>query len=200
MKLELDPLPLEGGELEDVASYSEPIACRIPMHRFGRSSWQSCAHRLNFRYACGDLPRLDADENPTCEAAELPEAGDHEGARELLMVALGQDLRRLDAHAHLGNLEFDWSPERAIVHDEIAVMVGELSLPTGFDGLLIWGRIYNRPFLHGYGLCLWCLGRMVPAQQVFERILSLNPDDDHGVRFCWQNLRDGRSWEKMREG
>ncbi len=31
------------------------------------------------------------------------------------MEALGIDVRCIDAHAHLGNLEFDRSPERAIV-------------------------------------------------------------------------------------
>ncbi|MBI2218161.1 MAG: hypothetical protein HYU51_12765 [Candidatus Rokubacteria bacterium] len=55
--------------------------------------------------------------------------------------------------------------------------IGELSLPAGFEGLLVRGRIYNRPFLRclqGSGLCLWRLGRLGEAQRVFERILSLN--------------------------
>ena len=44
--------------------------------------------------------------------------------------------------------------------------IGELSVPASFDGLIVWGRIYDRPFLrclHGYGLCLWRLGRAVEA-------------------------------------
>jgi tetratricopeptide (TPR) repeat protein len=80
--------------------------------------------------------------------------------------------------------------------------IGELSLPPGFDGLLGWGRLYNRPFLrrlHGYGLCLWRLGKVAEAKRVFERILSLNPSDNQGIRFCWQDIREGRSWEELRE-
>ena len=87
-----------------------------------------------------------------------------------------------------------------MVHYEIGIRIGELSLPAGFDGLLVWGLIYNRPFLrclHGYGLCLWRLGRVAEALATFERILSLNPNDNQGVRFCWHNLREGRSWEEM---
>lgn len=64
--------------------------------------------------------------------------------------------------------------------------IGELSLPDGFDGVLLWGRLYNRPFLrclHGFGLCLWRLGRTDEALAVFERILALNPDDNQGIRF-----------------
>jgi hypothetical protein len=29
---------------------------------------------------------------------------------------------------------------------------------------------------------------------VFERILSLNPNDNQGVRFCWEDVRKGRTW------
>jgi hypothetical protein len=39
----------------------------------------------------------------------------------------------------------------------------------------------------------------VEAQQVFERILSLNPNDNQGVRFCWEDVRKGRSWEELQE-
>lgn len=48
--------------------------------------------------------------------------------------------------------------------------LGELSLPPGFEGLLPWGLIDNRPFLRcmkGFGLCLWRLGRFEEAQHVF---------------------------------
>jgi hypothetical protein len=202
-KLGLEPLPLDGGELEDVASYSEPYRRPDPYAPL----WKKLtAHpRPSFEFdaiAWGTFPGRDAEDNPTCEAAELVEAGDREGARELLMKTLGADLRCIDAHAHLGNLEFDRWPERAIVHYKIGIGIGELSLPVGFDGLLVWGRIYNRPFLrclHGYGLCLWRLGRLVEAERVFERILSLNPNDNQGVRACWNDVRNGRNWREQQE-
>jgi tetratricopeptide (TPR) repeat protein len=149
--------------------------------------------------AWGQFPGAGAEENPTCDAAEQAEAGDYLGAYELLMKALGTDLRCLDAHGYLGNLEFDHSPKRAIVHYEIGMRIGELSLPPDFDGVLLWGHIYNRPFLrclHGYGLCLWRMGQLRQAQQVFERILSLNPNDNQGVRFCWNDVRRRRSWDE----
>ena len=54
------------------------------------------------------------------------------------------------------------TPERVVRHYEAGVRIGELSLGDEFDGVLSWGLIDNRPFLrclHGYGLCLWRLGR-----------------------------------------
>ena len=68
-----------------------------------------------------------------------------------------------------------------------------------FDALLLWGPIYNRPFLrclHGHALCLWRLGKLADAQQVFARILALNPPDNQGVRFLLEDVRLGRSWAK----
>jgi hypothetical protein len=202
-KLGLEPLPLDGGDLEDVASYSEPYRRPDPYAPLWKKL--TAKPRASFEFdgiAWGRLPGLTDQENWTCDAAELVGAGDPAGARELLMKTLGVDLRCIDAHAHLGNLVFDRWPERAMVHYEIGIRIGELSLPAGFDGLLVWGHLFNRPFLrclHGYGLCLWRLGRLAEAQRVFERVLSLNPNDNQGVRFCWYDVRQGRSWEETQK-
>ena len=107
------------------------------------------------------------------------------------------DLRCLDAHAHLGNHVFEFRPEVAIRHYEVGVRIGELSLADGFEGLLPWGFIDNRPFLrcmHGYGLCLWRRDRPNDARRVFDRMLWLNPTDNQGVRFLLADLRAGERW------
>ena len=135
-------------------------------------------------------------ECPVSEAAEIGEY-DRDAARDLLMQVLLADLRCIDAHAHLGNLAFEHLPKAAILHYEIAVAIGELSLGTGFAGMLPWDCLYNRPFLralHGYGLCLWRQGQMKNARHVFERILALCPADNQGVRFCWDDIRNDRPW------
>jgi hypothetical protein len=200
-KLGLSPLPLRDDGLVDLRSISEPFRKPDPYAPLWRKL--TAKPRADFKMdpiAWGQFPGADDEENPTCEASERAEAGDDIGARELLMEALGTDLRCLDAHAHLGTLEFEHSPKLAIVHYEIGMRIGELSLPQVFDGLLRWGHIYNRPFLrcmHGYGLCLWRMGQLREAQQVFARILSLNPNDNQGVRFCWDDIRSGRGWDEM---
>jgi len=202
-KLGLVPLPLDGGELEDLRERYEGYRRPDPY----ASLWRTLTAKPRACYemdeiAWGAFPDSDPDDNPTCDAAELREQGDDEGAREILMDVLLRDLRCLDAHAHLGNLVFERSPERALVHYDVGVRIGELSLPMQFDGVLAWGLLNNRPFLrclHGYGLCMWRLGRTDEAVCVFERILALNPNDNQGVRFCWHDVREGRTWKEAQE-
>ena len=148
---------------------------------------------------------VDPDDHDACLVADASEILHHDPtrARELLMEALLADLRCVDAHVHLGNIVFGHNPERALTHYEIAVAIGELSLGPDFDGVLIWGRIYNRPFLralHGYGLCKWRLGEPDRARKVFERMMRLNLNDNQGVRFLLVDLYRGLSWEQSQSG
>lgn len=199
-RLRLEPLPLDGGELENIREHSEPCRGQDAYSKLWRKL--TAKPRPSYEFdgiAWGAFPDDDPEDNPTCDAAELREVGRIAEARGLLMDTLGRDLRVLDAHAGLGNMVFDRSAKLAMVHYEIGVRIGELSLPPSFDGLLVWGRIYNRPFLrclHGFGLCLWRLGDFDGAEKTFERILSFNPNDNQGVRFCWTDVRTRRSWEE----
>jgi len=114
------------------------------------------------------------------------------------MALCESDLRCLDAHAHLGNLAFDNRPQDAIRHYDVGFRIAELSLGDGFDDVLLWGHINNRPFLrcmHGYGLCLWRMGRFDEVRRVFERMLWLNPPDNQGVRFFIEEVRARKRWE-----
>jgi len=202
-RLGLVPLPLTGGELEDLRACYEPVGRPDPYAPL----WRRLTAKPRPWYemdgiAWAAFPGDDPDDCPTDEAVRRKERGDTQGAREVLMGAVLRDLRCLDAHAHLGNLVFDHCPEHALVHYEIGVRIGELSLPPPFDGVLPWSSLYNRPFLrclYGYGLCLWRLGRMDEAVRVFERILALNPNDNQGARFCWYDARAGLTWEAVQQ-
>jgi hypothetical protein len=147
------------------------------------------------------LPGADSDDpesDPITESNDLKDGGDVRGALRILMELCQADLRCLDAHAHLGNLHFDHDPALAIRHYEAGCRIGELSLAEGFDGLLPWGFIDNRPFLrcqHAFGLCCWRLGRFEEAEHVFHRMLWLNPSDNQGARFLIDPVRARSPWE-----
>ena len=197
--LGLVPLRLEGhgvwdpneeywGEEDDpLPEYALPMIERGPRHVYEME-----------QVLPGDDPD-DPDGDPIIQSNDLKDQGDFAGARKILMQLLEGDLRCLDAHAHLGNLMFGVSARDAIKHYEIGMRIGELSLGDSFDGVLSWGWIDNRPFLrcmHGYGLCLWRLGRSNESAAVFERMLWLNPSDNQGERFSLHWVRQGRAWEE----
>jgi hypothetical protein len=154
------------------------------------------------------LPGYDYSD-PECDpigvSNDLKDSGDTRGAYSILMKLCQADVRCLDAHAHLGNLAFGrmpWDAVLAVRHYEVGFRIGELSLPAGFDGVLAWGHIDNRPFLrcmHGYGLCLWRVGRFDEARQIFDRMLWLNPSDNQGTRFLIDDVHEKRAWEDRRD-
>jgi len=150
--------------------------------------------------------QLEWEDDPILEAVALTEAGAVGKAEELLSALLTADLRCLDAHAHLGNLAFrsTWKPHARCArrHYQAGVAIGELSLPKpvlDFQGLLPRGLIDNRPFfrcLHGLGLTHWRDGDFQTAEQIFRRLVWLDPHDGLGARFLFQNVRDGLEWEE----
>jgi len=75
---------------------------------------------------------FDIDTDPIVQAVELKEGGNFAEAFHTLNDLLIADLRCLDAHAHLGNLEFDRRPEVGLRHYDIGRQIGELSLGPDF--------------------------------------------------------------------
>jgi tetratricopeptide (TPR) repeat protein len=147
------------------------------------------------------IPGADpqGDSDPILDAVDLKNAGDYQRALKLLMELCEADLRCIDAHAHLGLFVFDGAPGTAIRHYEVGMRIGKLSLPAGFDGLLPWPNIDNRPFLrcmHGYGLSLWRLKRFKEAAKIFERMLWLNPSDNQGIRFLIDDVKKRKTWHE----
>jgi len=179
-----------GEENEPIEEWAKPIIARGPRPEFEMEQV---------------LPGQDPDDpfaDPITESNDLKDAGERVEAHRILMELCPADLRCLDAHAHLGNFVFDHSPEEAIRHYEVGLRIGELSLGNGFEGVLLWGHVDNRPFLrcmHGYGLCLWRLGRHDEAGRVFERMLWLNPSDNQGVRCVVEEVGAGKAWEANRD-
>jgi len=179
-----------GEENEPIEEWAKPIIARGPRPELKMEQV---------------LPGQDPDDpfaDPITESNDLKDAGERAEAHKILMDLCQADLRCLDAHAHLGNFAFDHSPKEAIHHYEVGLRIGELSLGNGFYGVLLWGHIDNRPFLrcmHGYGLCLWRLGRYDEAGRVFQKMLWLNPSDNQGVRFVVEEVRAGKAWEESRD-
>jgi hypothetical protein len=183
--LDLAPLALEDEDLWDPKEHDwPPEAWAEPIIRHGP--------RPSYRME----QVVPGPDDPILDAVERKEAGDYGEARRRLMDLLEADLRCLDAHAHLGLFAFAHNPAMAIRHFEAGVRIGELSLGKDFQGLLPWGHVENRPFLrclHGYGLCLRRLGRFDEAEEIFTRLLWLNPADNQGAGFELSEAKERRA-------
>ncbi len=148
----------------------------------------------------------DCDSDPIIEAADAFENGDIQSAYHIIKKVLTEDLRCIDAHAHLGNWEFDVPDstfefrQTARRHYEAGLRIAELSFGKNFFDLLPWGYVNNRPYLrclHGYGLCLWRSGKIEAAREVFEKMLWLNPWDNQGARFLLADIDAGKNWQQL---
>ncbi len=180
-----------GEEGEPIEAWAEPIIALGPRSQFEMEQVLPGADPEN------------SDSDPITDSNDLKQAGDVEAAHGMLMELCRADLRCLDAHSHLGKIEFDHSPGKAIRHYTVGLRIGELSTGDRFDGVLPWGLVDNRPFLrcmHGLGLCLWRLGRFEEAGNVFDRMLWLNPSDNQGARFLLAAVRDRAPWEARTAG
>jgi tetratricopeptide (TPR) repeat protein len=116
--------------------------------------------------------------------------------------ALRIDPGHADAWVHLGNLCFEEGRvTQALDHYERGQAAAEartIGDPERYAAPF-WLDLDSRPFMRalvGRGLCLWRLGRVDEARQVFDRMMALNPNDNQGVRFLLHDLDEGLSWEE----
>ena len=88
-------------------------------------------------------------------------------------------------NAHLGLLAFDrGDPGSALTHYAAGVWVAERSLPEGFNGVLGWGWVDNRPFLRcldGLTVSAWRLELHDEAEELWWALLWLSPGDHAGA-------------------
>jgi tetratricopeptide (TPR) repeat protein len=116
--------------------------------------------------------------------------------------ALRLDPGHADAWVHLGNQRFEEErvAEALTLYEwgQAAAEARTIGDPAHYPAPF-WLDVDSRPFmraLHGRGLCLWRLGQIDEARQIFAQMLELNPNDNQGVRFLLHDLDEGLSWEE----
>ena len=130
------------------------------------------------------------------QALDTWEKGHDEEAEKMLHVVIAECPNHIDALQHLSLLYLGQGREvEAYIYCQAAVGIGLHALPEKFrwkTAKLEWGWLENRPFLRAYhNLGLWHLdnARYDEAVGIFKRLLSVNPNDNQGVRHllphCW---------------
>jgi len=120
---------------------------------------------------------------------ELYEKGDIGEAERIFRVVLAQMPDHLDALHHLALVLSERNQlDEARDLWEQAVRIGRKAFPKDFKpgkDRLEWGWLENRPFLrclHGLALVRYEDEELEEALRLFQELLSLNPNDNQGVR------------------
>ena len=95
----------------------------------------------------------------------------------------------IDVYHHLGLLYEEAGRDRVAFENWLkGYQIGKEAFPHTFTpgkDLLRWGVLDNRPFLrctHGLGLCFFDRGNLAKGIELFEFIVSVNPNDNQGTR------------------
>ncbi len=155
------------------------------------------ATRVDPAYIGNDPPKLIArgegqfefeqcikfeDEEEFENALEVFRTGDYAMEGKLFRMFLKKFAYHIDTYHHLGVIEDNQKHrDRAFKYFEMGYRIGMLSVSKEFSGQLPWNCLENRPLLraaHAYGLALEAKGRQLEAAEIYERILSWNPNDN----------------------
>ena len=123
------------------------------------------------------------------EGCELYEEGEFDRAGKVFRAVLAEMPEHLDAIHHLAMVLSEqglFAESRDLW--EQTNRIGHKAFPQDFElgkDRLEWGWLENRPFLrclHGLALARYYDGEIEEALKLFQELLSLNPNDNQGVR------------------
>lgn len=156
---------------------------------------------LDGSWVLKEYPASCQDDEYFEKAIDAWHSGQYPLAESLFSKALAKYPFHIDAMHHLsllygtvGDIELSYMAAQA------AVSMGLQALPPAFQwdkARMEWGFWGNRPFMRAYhhlGLCYRDRNAVKEAITVFNRLLSVNPADNLGVRgllpVCWFELND----------
>lgn len=120
---------------------------------------------------------------------ELWETGHPRAAEKIYKEILKEFPGFIDAYHHLGLLYEEAGRDRLAFENWLkGYQIGKACFPRNFTpgrDLLRWGVLDNRPFLrctHALGLCFLDGGNLAKGIELFEFIISVNPNDNQGIR------------------
>lgn len=123
------------------------------------------------------------------EALEIWEAGQERTAERMLRGIINRCPNHMDALHHLALIMENYGKNlEAYLMEKEAADMGLEALRGKFDfrsNKLEWGWLENRPFLrayHGLALAHHKRGQIEQALRIYEDILSVNPNDNQGIR------------------
>ena len=142
-------------------------------------------HEWRFVYP----PKYDELMDKFGEGIELWQTGHTRSAEKTYKEVIKEFPGFIDAYHHLAILYEESGRDRLAFEIWLkGYQIGKVCFPHNFTpgkDLLRWGLLENRPFLrctHALGLCFFDGGNLAKAMELFEFIISANPNDNQGIR------------------
>lgn len=142
-------------------------------------------HEWRFIYP----PKYDELMDKFGEGIELWQMGHTRAAEKIHKEIIAEFPGFIDVYNQLGLLYEESGRDRLAFESYIkGYQIGRRAFPHSFtpgEDLLRWGVLDNRPFLrcvHGLALCFFDGGNLAKGIELFEFIISANPNDNQGVR------------------
>jgi len=121
---------------------------------------------------------------------ELWETGRIRSAKKVYKEVIEEFPDFIDAYHHLGLVYEEEEKDRLAFENWLkGYQIGKQAFPPDFipgRDLLRWAFLENRPFLrctHALGLCFFDGGNLAKGIELFEFIISVNPNDNQGIRI-----------------
>lgn len=134
------------------------------------------------------------------KAMDFLEQDEEEKAVEYLNKALTFDENYIEAISELGLIYFDKDIEKSEEYYKKAVDLSKKELGGYWPKELEWGIWENRPYLRaiqGLAVIFWKENEIEEAKKLFNLLLSLNPWDNQGIRYCMAAIYKGLGWEEF---
>jgi len=142
-------------------------------------------HEWRFVYP----PKYDELMDKFGEGIELWQTDHTRSAEKIYKEIIAEFPGFIDVYHHLGLLYEESGRDRLAFENWMkGYQIGKKAFPDNFTSgkdLLRWGLLENRPFLrctHALGLCFFDGGNLAKAIELFEFIISANPNDNQGIR------------------
>lgn len=134
------------------------------------------------------------------KAEDYLENDEEEKAIAYLNKALSMDENYIEAISKLGFIYFYNNIKKSKEYYEKAAELSKKELGGEWPKKLEWGIWENRPYLRaiqGLALILWREHEIEKAKELFNLLLSLNPWDNQGIRYCLAGIYKGMTWEEF---
>ena len=171
-----------------------------PFDKYIMNEYGLIVSKEMFKVPLEHIPKNKRKEDYLDEARNHLDEEDEKRAIECLHESLALDGNYLEAISELGLIYFYTDLEKSKEYYERAYDLSKKELGGEWPKELEWMIWDNRSYMRaiqGLGLIYWRENEIEGAKNLFKLLLTLNPNDNQGIRYCMAAIYKGVTWENF---